>query len=185
MINTGDLHSFADSRNSSVEKSENKQSRRKSKITLANSNSASTIKRIAKRYQKEQKIVVFEDGVEISNSTPCFVIELNSLLMKYYMQQKGPSEYTTYQEDVNSQIRMYQRAVSEILDQCSSRLYNVEDLSPEEKVQLDGAPPRVFNRLYSVYGQQINSLIEIEEDVCMMIAGDKGCFQGLKTSELF
>ena len=50
---------------------------------------------------------------------------------------------------------------------------------------LDGAPPKTYNRLYSVYGEEVKSLIEIEEDVCMLIAGDKTSFKGLKTDKLF
>ena len=53
---------------------------KKSKITLASSNSANTLKRIAKRYKREQRIVVFEDGVELSDQSPCFTFELNQLM---------------------------------------------------------------------------------------------------------
>ena len=37
----------------------------------------------------------------------------------------------------------------------------------------------------SIYGQEIRSLIEIDEDVCLLIAGDKKTFKGLKTDQLF
>ena len=80
---------------------------------------------------------------------------------------------------------MYERAVSEILDECGSRLGNPDELSAEEKTRLDGAAPKTFNRLYSVYGEEIKSLIEIDEDVVMLIAGDKLTFKGLKTEMLF
>ena len=76
-----DLHSFAD-RNLGSGYRQNQ----KSGVTLASSGSSKTIKRIAKRYQREQRIVIFEDGSEISEKTPCFTIELNALLLEYYLQ---------------------------------------------------------------------------------------------------
>ena len=39
--------------------------------------------------------------------------------------------------------------------------------------------------MMSIYGQEIRSLIEIDEDVCLLIAGDKKTFKGLKTDQLF
>lgn len=52
-------------------------------------------------------------------------------------------------------------------------------------MKLDGRPPKKFNRLYTVYGEEIKSLIEVEEDAIMLIAGDKNEFKGLKTEKLF
>ena len=54
---------------------------------------------------------------------------------------------------------MYERAVKEILDHCGSKLYDKEDLTPEEITRLDGAAPKIFNTLYTVYGETIQSLI--------------------------
>ena len=68
---------------------------------------------------------------------------------------------------------MYERAVKEVLDQCGSRLYKSDDLTPEEITKLDGAAPKKFNTLYSIYGETIESLIQLDEDVCILIAGDK------------
>ena len=80
---------------------------------------------------------------------------------------------------------MYERAVREILDQCGSRLCLEGELTPEEITQLDGAAPKRFNSLYTVYGDRITSLIQIDEDTCIMIAGDKNVFKGLKTEKIF
>ena len=80
---------------------------------------------------------------------------------------------------------MYDRAILEILDECASRLSVGEQLSPEELTRLDGAASKSFNQLYSVYGEEIKSLIQVDEDVCMLIAGNKDGFQGLKTDKLF
>lgn len=80
---------------------------------------------------------------------------------------------------------MYERAVEEILDACGSRLFDKNDLTPEDKTRLNGAAPKVFNTLYTIYGQTIQSLIQIDEDACILIAGDKKTFRGLKTSALF
>jgi len=134
----------------------------RSAITLASSGSSRTIKRMARRYMREQRIVIFEDGAEICEKTPCLVIELNSLLQKYYLQQHGDNKYTTQQQDVNAQIMLYERAVREILDQCGSRLFLKSELSPEDVARLaklDGAAPKYFNRLYSIYGEEVTSLI--------------------------
>ena len=53
---------------------------------MARSNSNATIKRISRRYMRDHKIAIFEDGSEISDKSPCYVIELNSLLRRYYLQ---------------------------------------------------------------------------------------------------
>ena len=174
-----ELISFADRNLNSSRRHE------KSGVTLASSGSSKTIKRVAKRYQKEQRIVIFEDGQEMWEKTPCFTIELNSLLLQYYLQRKGSSSFTTQQEDIVAQIEMYRRAVKWILDQCGSRLCLEGELTPEEQTLLDGAAPKRFNTLYTVYGETIQSLIQIEEGTCIMIAGDKSQFIGLKTSKLF
>ena len=50
---------------------------------------------------------------------------------------------------------------------------------------MDGAAPKIFNTLYTVYGETIQSLIQIDEEACILIAGDKNVFHGLKTSALF
>ena len=60
--------------------------RERSNVSLARSNSNATIKRISKRYMRDHKIAIFEDGSEISDKSPCYVIELNSLLRRYYLQ---------------------------------------------------------------------------------------------------
>ena len=49
------------------------------------SNSAATIKRIAKRYETGQIITIFEDGKELSKNSPCIQLDLNELLRKYYI----------------------------------------------------------------------------------------------------
>ena len=51
--------------------------------SFARSNSASTIARIAQRYRRAQNIAIYEDGAELSDQTPCVIIELNSMLKKY------------------------------------------------------------------------------------------------------
>ena len=75
------MMSFADRNQASQSSNPHK----RSGVTLASSGSSKTIKRIAKRYQREQRIVIFEDGAEISAKSPCLVIELNSLLFKHYI----------------------------------------------------------------------------------------------------
>ena len=87
-----------------------------SKVTLATSGSAGTLKRISKRYTREQRIVIFEDGQSISEQTPCFQIDLNEMLRKFYLQQNGASQYTTDQQDIQDQLKLYERAIREILD---------------------------------------------------------------------
>ena len=59
------------------------------------------------------------------------------------------------------------------------------ELSPEEITRLDGAAPKRFTALYTVYGERINSLIQIDEDTVMLVAGNKEEFKGLKTERLF
>ena len=61
----------------------------------------------------------------------------------------------------------------------------MEELTPEELTRLDGAAPKLFDQLYSVYGDEITSLIQIDEEVCILIAGNKDMFKGLKTTKLF
>lgn len=80
---------------------------------------------------------------------------------------------------------MYQRAISEILDECGSKLHKDNELTPEEITNLHGAAPKIFKRLYTIYGTEISSLLHIDEEVCMLIAGDKNSFRGLKTNLLF
>ena len=80
---------------------------------------------------------------------------------------------------------MYERAVKEVLDQCGSILYLEEELTAEEITRLDGAAPKRFEMLYTVYGQTVQSLIQIDEDCCILIAGYKDSFKGLKTTQLF
>ena len=60
--------------------------RERSNVSLARSNSNATIKRISKRYMREHNIAIFEDGSETSSKSPCYVIELNSMLRQYYLQ---------------------------------------------------------------------------------------------------
>lgn len=72
--------SFADRR-----KSQGGLRRERSNVSLARSNSKATIRRISKRYLREHKIAIFEDGAEICDKTPCHIIELNSLLRKFYL----------------------------------------------------------------------------------------------------
>ena len=71
------------------------------------------------------------------------------------------------------------------MDQCGSKLYLEDELSAEEITRLDGAAPKRFEMLYTVYGQTVQSLIQIDEDCCMLIAGYKDSFKGLKTNLLF
>ena len=80
---------------------------------------------------------------------------------------------------------MYERAVKEVLDKCGSVLCLEDELTAEEITKLDGAAPKRFEMLYTVYGQTVQSLIQIDEDCCMLIAGYKDQFKGLKTSQLF
>lgn len=47
---------------------------------------------------------------------------------------------------------------------------------------MGNAAPKRFNTLYTVYGEIVDSLIKIDEDACILIAGDKNTFKGLKTS---
>ena len=54
---------------------------------------------------------------------------------------------------------MYERAVREILDMCGTNLYVEGELSPDEIYKLNGAAPKRFNQLYTVYGDAINSLL--------------------------
>lgn len=68
-----DMISFTDRRNSR----QYGLPRERSNVSLARSNSNATLKRVSKRYMREQKIAIFEDGSEISDKSPCFVIELN------------------------------------------------------------------------------------------------------------
>ena len=82
--------SFAEGR-----KSKSRLPRDRSNVSLARSNSNATIKRISKGYMRDHKIAIFEDGSEISDKSPCYVIELNSMLRRYYLRQNGASEYTT------------------------------------------------------------------------------------------
>mmetsp|Transcript_4969 Transcript_4969/g.6616 ORF Transcript_4969/g.6616 Transcript_4969/m.6616 type:complete len:96 (+) Transcript_4969:357-644(+) len=95
----------------------------------------------------------------MSSSSPCLVIELNSLLRRHYLQQNGSSTYTTQQEDINAQITMYQRAVREVLDQCGTHLSIATELTPEQKVELKGAAPKRFTQLYTAFGEVLTSLL--------------------------
>ena len=79
---------------------------------------------------------------------------------------------------------MYERAVREVLDQCGSRLFIDTELTAEKKSELKGAAPKRFNTLYNVYGEAITSLIQIDEDTSILVAGDKHLFNGLKTNDL-
>ena len=49
------------------------------------SNSAATIHRIARRYERDQPIYIFEDGKELSGKSPCVLLDLNQMLKKYYV----------------------------------------------------------------------------------------------------
>ena len=118
------ITSFTSSGDDGAKRSRRHHSHKKSRVTLAESGSNATIQRVARRYQREQRIVIFEDGASISASTPCFQFELNSLLQLYYLRQNGDSQFTTHQEDVTAQLRMYERAIVEILDSCGSQLCN-------------------------------------------------------------
>ena len=109
----------------------------------------------------------------MSETTPCVVIELNSLLMKHYQQQNGASSFTTEQQDIHSQIIVYERAVEEILDLCRNHLVLEDEVSPEKINELNGGATKDFNRLYTVYGDTVTSLLQIEEDCCMLVAGFK------------
>ena len=122
---------------------------------------------------REHRIVVFEDGAEMSETTPVVVVELNSLLRKHYLQQNGSSSYTTQQDDINAQIVIYERAVREILDMCGMNLIVDGELSPEQKNELHGAAPKRFNQLYTVFGDPVNSLLHIDEECCILVAGQK------------
>ena len=118
--NFGQEHSQYDSQSFADAAKENQKKRglttQKSGITLLSSHTQETYRRVAKRYQREHKIAIFEDGTEICAATPCVIVELNSLLLKYYVRQNGASEVYTKQEDIAMQIKMYERAVEEILD---------------------------------------------------------------------
>ena len=50
------------------------------------------------------------------------------------------------------------------------------ELNPILKMNLDGRNPKSFNQLYTLYGQEITSLLQIEEDATFMVAGKKGEF---------
>ena len=80
---------------------------------------------------------------------------------------------------------MYMRAVREILDQCGTHLAIESLLTPEEKVELKGAAPKKFNQLYTVYGEPVTNLLKIDEECCILVAGHKTGFKGLKTNKLF
>ena len=90
------LTSFTSSGEGGAKQSRRHHSHKKSRVTLAESGSNATIQRVARRYQREQRIVIFEDGASISATTPCFQFELNSLLQQYYLRQKGDSQFTTH-----------------------------------------------------------------------------------------
>ena len=67
-----EVTSFADSRGSIEKTTRSLAGVKKSRVTLAESGSNQTIARIARRYQREQRIVIFEDGAQISATCPSF-----------------------------------------------------------------------------------------------------------------
>ena len=71
------------------------------------------------------------------------------------------------------------------MDNCSELLVGKNELNPILKMSLDGRNPKSFNQLYTLYGEEITSLLQIEEDVRFMVAGKKGEFEGLHINKLF
>ena len=101
------------------------------------------------------------------------------------MRQKGESDQTTAAEDIKAQIQLYENAVQEVLDECSWGLCLPSDLSAVAQAKLGGGPPRSYTHLFTLYGERITSVIEIDQDVQFLVAGTSGKFKGLKTNELF
>ena len=83
-------------------------------------------------------------------------------------------------------MKFYKLAVKDILDQCGQRLHTEGEFSEEHLAKLNGQAPKKFNRLYDIYGNQIKSLLMVNEDVSFLVAGKKTePFQGLRTNNLF
>ena len=71
---------------------------KKSHATLVSSGGSNkTVKRAVKRYCREHRIAIFEDGCMLHESSPCLIVELNQLLRRHYLQQNGQSSFTTQQ----------------------------------------------------------------------------------------
>ena len=117
--------------------------------------------------------------------SPCYQINLNQLIRKYYIRQKGECDLTTPAQDIQAQLKIYENAINEILDGCSWGIYHPKEMNPEMKARLQGRPKQIFSHLFTIYGERITNLLQIEHDAQFLIASTSGKFQGLKTNELF
>ena len=117
--------------------------------------------------------------------SPCVQINLNQLIKKHYIRQKGECDLTTTAQDIQAQLKIYENAINEILDECSWGIYHPKDMNPAMKVQMKGRPKQIFTHLYTIYGDCITNLLQVEHDAQFLVASTTGKFQGLKTNELF
>ncbi len=114
---------------------------------------------LKKRFQSPQKIYVYAGGVVLSDRTPCFTFELNALIDKYYVYQPGSSQFREMNLDIKIQKRMLKQALGELVDQVS------DALSPTEP-----GTPQAYNKLFTVEGACITSLLDIPPDCHQLIA---------------
>lgn len=106
-------------------------------------------------------------------------------MKKYFVRQKGESDQTTIAEDIKAQITLYENAVIEVLDDCNRGIYSPGEIDAVAKVKLAGRPPKNYTHLFTLYGEHITNLIQIEHDTIFLVVSTNGKFKGLKTNELF
>jgi len=72
-----------------------------------------------------------------------------------------------------------------VLDDCSRGIYQPSEIGAVAKVKLAGKPPKNYTHLFTLYGEHITNLIQVDYDATFLVVSTSGKFKGLKTNDLF
>lgn len=99
-------------------------------------------------FTKKQVICIFEDGSKIHANDPCYKFDLTALLKKYFVFDERftlSQQSSSPNEMLQSQLCFYDRALQELVDNCSSYLN-------EKRVQ-KGLKPADLQYLFLTSGE--------------------------------
>ncbi|CDW72151.1 UNKNOWN [Stylonychia lemnae] len=134
-----------------------------SKTSGRNSQSQDRNNNLKKKVSSPHMVVFVEDGAYLG-SCKSFKLDLNFFKAKYFIEP--PKFISQLPKDfVKIQRKFNKRAYLELLEQCSNELTGKQ---------------RVFEAMYTIDGELIESIDEIEEDCSLIIAGkDRYTFNGI------
>jgi len=131
----------------------------------------------SKVFKEAHILYVFEDNQYIkTQETPCFKLDLTVLLKKYFMYNENlpQSQQTmTPEEMLNTQIRFYDRAINELIEEASTHIYKTKiktGMMSKRTKKVDHA------YVFLLDGRRVANLLDISSDSAVLIISEKPKF---------